>query len=84
MRAMVLLQLHAAQVLSIQSGATFKPEVVLGDAGFNARDIASMLGKSPAAVAKAISRARIARRSYDGGEPPVATSDGFGRDSHDD
>jgi DNA-directed RNA polymerase specialized sigma24 family protein len=34
-----------------------KPEVLLGRAGLNAREIAELLGKNPAAVAKAIQRA---------------------------
>ena len=76
MRAMVLLQLQTTQVLSANSESpTFKPEVVLANAGFNARDIATMLGKSQAAVAKAISRARLARKSDDDGGEQQPTID---------
>lgn len=68
MRAMVMLQLHTAQGMAAGDGGhPLKPEVLLADAGFNTRDIATMLDKSPAAVAKAISRARSARRTGDGG-----------------
>lgn len=67
MRASVLLQLHFAHTLSERGGgAAFKPEVLLADAGISTKEIASMLGKSPAAVAKAISRSRASRRIDDG------------------
>lgn len=67
MRASVLLQLYTAQTQAAQPGAPpFKPEVLLADAGIPPREIAAMLGKSPAAVAKAISRARAARRDEGG------------------
>lgn len=63
MRAMVLLQLHIAQLLSEQRGGpALKAEAMLADAGIPTKEIAVMLGKSPVAVAKAISRARAARR----------------------
>lgn len=69
MRAMVMLQLHSAQTASGRgdAGLPFKPEVLLADAGFSAREIATMLDKTPAAVAKAISRGRSVRRQADGG-----------------
>ena len=70
MRAQTLLLVHIAQTLSERGdGPAFRPEVTLADAGFNARDVAAMLGKSPTAGAKAISRARAARR---GGEAVTA------------
>ena len=73
MRASVLLQLYGAQVQSAQPGApAFKPEVLLADAGISPKEIAAILGKSPAAVAKAISRARAARRSDEGGVGTMA------------
>jgi DNA-directed RNA polymerase specialized sigma24 family protein len=68
MRASMLLQIYLAQVLSERPGApSFRPEVLLADAGISTKEIASMLGKSPAAVAKAISRARAARRPDESG-----------------
>jgi hypothetical protein len=68
MRASMLLQLYSAQAQSAQPGALpFKPEVLLADAGIPPKEIAAILGKSPAAVAKAISRARAARRSDEDG-----------------
>ena len=73
MRASVLLQLYSAQAQSAQPGApSFKPEVLLADAGIPPREIAAMLGKSPAAVAKAISRARAARRPDEAGGATMA------------
>jgi hypothetical protein len=63
MRAMVMLQLHAAQVATDDTDRIpLRPELLLADAGFNSREISTMLAKSPAAVAKAISRGRAARR----------------------
>jgi DNA-directed RNA polymerase specialized sigma24 family protein len=54
LRALVLLQVQA------MSGdeAPVKVEITLSRAGFSAREIAEMTGKTQAAVAKAISRAR--------------------------
>jgi DNA-directed RNA polymerase specialized sigma24 family protein len=69
MKAMVLLQLDMAQRQAADSkGPLFRPELLLAQAGFAARDIATMVDKSPAAVAKAISRARAARRGTDGSD----------------
>lgn len=63
MRAMVMLQLHSAQVQSLQHDEIpLRAELLLADAGFSAREVSEMLSKSPAAVAKAISRGRSARR----------------------
>jgi DNA-directed RNA polymerase specialized sigma24 family protein len=63
MRAMVMLQLHAAQVAADDTErAPLRPELLLADAGFNSREISTMLGKSSSAVAKAITRGRAARR----------------------
>jgi len=60
MKAMVFLQLQA-----LAGPDTFgKPELLLSKAGFPQREIADLLGKSPAAVAKTISRARAAQRKY--------------------
>jgi len=63
MRAMVMLQLHTARVVADDIEHTpLRPELVLADAGFSSREISTMLAKSPAAVAKAITRGRAARR----------------------
>lgn len=62
-RAMLMIQIQMAQVEIEQSGAApLKLELLLADAGFGHRDISLMLGKSTAAVAKAISRGRGARQ----------------------
>jgi DNA-directed RNA polymerase specialized sigma24 family protein len=58
MKALVLLQL---QTLPGTESPT-KPEILLSRAGFPQKEIAEMLGKSPVAVAKTISRARAAQR----------------------
>jgi len=58
LRALVYLQV---QTLSGEE-AFQKPEVVLSRAGFTAREIAEILDKNPAAVAKAITRAKKAAR----------------------
>ena len=64
MKAMVFLQLQA-----LTGPETFgKPELLLAKAGFPQKEIADLLGKSPAAVAKTISRARAAQRK-DAGDP---------------
>jgi len=62
MRAVVLLQLNTAVQRPAPAGGPLdvKPEVLLGRAGFGHREIAELLGKTPAAVAKTISRAKIA------------------------
>jgi hypothetical protein len=52
-KALVSLQIHALNI----SGQLNKPEVLLSRAGLGARDIAEILGKNPAAVAKALQRA---------------------------
>lgn len=70
MRAMVLLQLRGIQS-STEDGLPLKAEALLAQAGFTAREIALMLDKSQAAVAKAITRARAVRRSAD----PTAESE---------
>lgn len=57
LKALVLLQLNDA--LS-EEGSGQKPELILHKAGFTAAEGADMLGKSRAAVAKAISRAKKA------------------------
>lgn len=81
MRAMLMLQLQTAQASAARGeGPAFKPELLLAEAGFAAREIASMLGKSPAAVAKAISRGRAARRADDAQESDDAPRDSAARD----
>lgn len=70
-RALLVLQLKQME-LSAQAGKgpTIRTELLLSDAGFGPKEIAEMLGKNYAAVAKAISRARAARgneTTQDGG-----------------
>ncbi len=72
-RALVFLQLQ-----QVTGADTFgRPELLLARAGFPHREIADLLGKSPAAVAKAISRGRAAARRAATEEDP---SGGAGRD----
>ena len=54
LKALVLLQLAAME----QTTPDAKPELLLWKAGFSHKDIAELLGKSYAAVAKSISRAK--------------------------
>ncbi len=51
LKALTFLQLQA-----MTSGAFDKPEVLLSKAGFSHKEIADLLDKSYAAVAKAVSR----------------------------
>jgi DNA-directed RNA polymerase specialized sigma24 family protein len=67
MRALVLLQVQESLRIGDPEHSAIRPEVLLADAGFSAREIADMVAKTPAAVAKAISRGRTARRK--GTEP---------------
>ena len=61
-RALLLLQLKQVDMAAqAGKGPAVRPEPLLADAGFGAREIADLLGKNYAAVAKAISRARAAR-----------------------
>lgn len=54
LKAMVFLQLQ-----SVTGTNTFgKPELLLSQAGFSHKEIAEILGKNTAAVAKAVSRAK--------------------------
>lgn len=57
MKALTFLQL---QVVT-GSNVFGKPELLLSKAGFQHKEIADLLGKSQAAVAKAISRGRAAK-----------------------
>lgn len=52
-RALLLLQVQAQS----KTEDLVKPEILLARAGLTARDIADLLGKNAAAVAKAIQRA---------------------------
>lgn len=63
LKALVLIQLGAAQQRAEREGRSPKFELLLADAGFSTAEVAQMLGKSPAAAAKAISRGRAARRA---------------------
>jgi DNA-directed RNA polymerase specialized sigma24 family protein len=67
-RALLLLQIHVVQEAAAARGTGSAPkvELLLADAGFAHREIASMLGKSVVAVAKAVSRGRAARRTIIG------------------
>lgn len=63
LRAMLLLDIWNAQQTAERSGSVGpKFELLLADAGFGTKEIADLLSKSPAAVAKAISRAKASRR----------------------
>jgi hypothetical protein len=53
LKALLLLQLQAPN----KGDDPVKPEVLLSRAGLNAREVADLLGKNPAAVVKAIQRA---------------------------
>jgi len=64
LRAMLLLDIWSAQEAAARSGtAAPKLEVLLADSGFATKEVADLLGKSQAAVAKAISRGRATRRA---------------------
>lgn len=56
LKALVYLQVQ--QVAGTSAFA--KPELLLSQAGFTHKEVAEILGKKPAAVAKAISRAKKA------------------------
>jgi hypothetical protein len=55
LKAMVALQLRAQ---SSADEPQVKPEILLNQAGFTAREIAELTGRSQAAVAKALTRAK--------------------------
>lgn len=75
-KALMLLQLQSVQQLAAtREEFQFRPELLLADAGFGSREIAIMLDKTPAAVAKAISRARAARKNNQV-SPELVPSDG--------
>jgi hypothetical protein len=64
LRALLLLELwNAQQTAERTGGAAPKLELLLAESGFATKEIADFLGKTPAAVAKAISRGRLARRN---------------------
>ena len=58
--------LKALVLFEVQAQADWeeaaKPEVVLSRSGFAHKEIAELLGKNPAAVAKAISRDKAGRK----------------------
>ena len=63
LRAMLLLKIWSAQQVAERNGvAAPKFELILADSGFSIKEIADLLGKSPAAAAKAVARAKAARR----------------------
>jgi predicted transcriptional regulator len=55
LKALLVLQLEALK----NSESESKPEVLLSRAGLSHKEIADLIGKTQAAVAKAISRSRI-------------------------
>ncbi len=60
LKALVFLQLQQV------TGAAFdKPELLLSQAGFSAKEVGEMLGKSEGAASKAISRAKKATQEAD-------------------
>jgi DNA-directed RNA polymerase specialized sigma24 family protein len=62
LKALVLIELGRLQE-SERAGKTGpKAELLLADAGFSHKEISEMLGKSAGAVAKAVSRARAAKK----------------------
>ena len=63
LRAMLALSVWSAQQTAERSGvAGPKVELLLADSGFAIKEIGELLGKTPGAVAKAVTRARAARR----------------------
>jgi DNA-directed RNA polymerase specialized sigma24 family protein len=61
-RALLILQLKQLELAAESgTGPTIRSELLLADAGFGTKEIANILGKNYAAVAKAVSRARSAR-----------------------
>jgi len=61
-RALLLLQLKQVAILAeTGKGPVVRAEVLLANAGFGAKEIADLLGKNYAAVAKSLSRARAAK-----------------------
>ena len=60
LRALVALQIHTSSKEELP-----RMELALSGAGFSAREIADLTGRSQAAVAKALSRAKAARVSTD-------------------
>jgi hypothetical protein len=76
LRALVVLQVQLLEVAAARGETVaVRSEVILADAGFTAREIGVMVGKTPAAVAKAISRARATRRTADVETEASATSE---------
>jgi hypothetical protein len=74
-RALLLLQLkHVAILAETGKGPAVRPEVLLANAGFGVGEIADLLGKNYAAVAKALSRARAGKLK----EPSQEKSDAGG------
>ena len=74
-RAQLLIQLQTAQVALAQAGGLpIKVEVLLSDAGFSHKEIATLLGRTQGAVAKAVSRARASAQK--GGAATDANSGG--------
>jgi hypothetical protein len=71
LRAMLLLNIRTAQHAAERSGlGALKIELLLADSGFSNKEIADLLGKSFASVAKAVTRGRAARRGDQGEVDP--------------
>jgi hypothetical protein len=77
LKALLLLGIAKAQRDGERGDGNAKLEVLLADSGFAHAEIATILGKTQAAVAKAVSRARQSRKvptadaSLDGGNENV-------------
>lgn len=79
LRALLLLGLWNAQNPR-HAGTQAEPklELLLSDSGFSHKEISDMLVKSPTAVAKAVSRARAARRGAAAVDSQTQEGDGNG------
>jgi IS30 family transposase len=71
MKGILAVQVHSL----IKVDDSIKPEVLLARAGMSAREIAEILGKSQAAVAKTIERAKKATKTAES-QAPAAQSNG--------
>lgn len=64
LKALLMLDVWRSQMESQRNGSSaIKLELLLADSGFSNKEVADLLGKSVAAVAKAISRGRATRKA---------------------
>lgn len=64
LKALLLLDLWRSQMEAQRNGSSAtKLELLLADSGFSNKEVSDLLGKSVAAVAKAISRGRATRKA---------------------